>query len=139
MRCGRGRFLKNKKGAVLFVVLLFSLLIASIMAYIAHMVYQRTRLLDAVGVKRTRNYYRAQAGLVDAYWRLRTNHAPPGLPGNFNDANFSVQYYMSIDSGTITPAREADSTVMVTIGTRNDNIASADYHLRPVSATGLDT
>lgn len=133
-----GRF-GREKGAVLFVVLLFSLVMTSVMVYTTNMVYQRTRLVDAVGIKRTKTYFRAQAGLVDAFWRIRTNHAVPGLSGNFSDPNFSAEYYIDIDSGIVTSARTATSAVKVTIGPRNVNVGSPQYGLRPVSAVGFDS
>lgn len=129
----------NKKGAVLFVVLLFSLVMTSIMVYITNMAYQRTRLVDAVGIKRTKTYFRAQAGLVDAFWRIRTNHAVPGAAGNFSDPNFAAEYYIDIDSGSVTAARTATSAVKVTIGPRNQTVGNPLYGLRPVSAVGFDS
>lgn len=137
MKRGPGRF-GGETGAVLFVVLLFSLVMASVMVYITRMVYQRTRLVDAVGIKRTKTYFRAQAGLVDAFWRIRTNHAVPGATGNFNDPNFSAEYYIDIDSGVVTSTRTATSAVKVTIGPKNQTVGNPQYGLRPVSAVGFE-
>ena len=130
---------RREKGAVLFAVLLFSLVMTSVMVYITNMVYQRSRLVDAVGVKRTKTYFRAQAGLVDAFWRIRTNRAVPGLSGNFSDPNFSAEYYIDIDSGSVTSARTATSAVKVTIGPRNQTAGNPQYGLRAVSAVGFDS
>lgn len=133
MKTTLGR-LENKKGAVLFIAILFSLLIATIMIYVISVAYQRTRLVDNVGAKRTRNYYRAQAGLVDAFWRLRTNTSPPagGTTINFNVATATAIYYIDMAGNTVTQNQTPTSTIRVDIGARR-----ADG-LRPVSATGLD-
>ena len=130
---------RHQRGAMLFVALLFCVMISSLMVYLLSLAYQRTRLVDMVGIKRTRNYYRAQAGIVDAFWRLRTNHAPPGYVGTvFNDPTSTVQYYLDIEAGTVTAAVAASSTTKVSIGAKNQTAGSPLFGLRPVTATGID-
>ena len=108
------------------------------MLYITTMAYQQTKLVDDVGVKHTQNYYRAQAGLVDAFWRIRTNRTLDGWTGNFNDPNFSVEYYMDINTNSVSAAKAGASNIKVTIGPKNQTVGSPQFGLRPVTATGID-
>lgn len=74
------------------------------MVFTMNMAYQRTRLVDTVGIKRTRDYYRAQAGVVDAAWRLRANVPPPGYTGaaaSFTTLTNTFDYYIDIENGSI--------------------------------------
>ncbi len=99
------RTLSNERGAILFIAIIFSLVVTSVMVFTMNMAYQRTRLVNTVGIERTEFYYHAQAGLVDAFWRLRTSTLPPGAPADlFANPARSATYFMDIDGNGISAA-----------------------------------
>ncbi len=130
----------NQKGVALLVAIMFATLLALVAGYALKFSYNQTRQVDAVGIKRTGVYFRAQAGVVDAMWRIRTDTIPPG---SVSGSHFTTQafdppaYYIDIDSDTATAAQDTSSTstaseVKVDIGPVN---ASG---LRSIDSTGLD-
>jgi len=129
---------RHEKGAMLFVALLFCLMISSLMVYLLNLAYQRTRLVDTVGIKRTRNYYRAQAGMVDAFWRIRVDRRLAGWASGFSDPTFTATYYLDTEGDAVSTTKTATSTVQVTVGAQNRTPGSALYGLRPVSVTAFD-
>lgn len=146
--------ISSQRGAVLFVAILFSLVSTAIMLLVMNMAYQRARLVDMVGVQHSSNYYRAQGGLVDAFWRLRTNTAPLGGPGTFATAANTYRYWINLDDNTVSAALVTgaadvrdNSDVRVDIGARDANATlpapappntpNPAFGLRLVTSTGL--
>lgn len=108
-------FLKDQKGVALTIVIIFTMIIALLAGYILSLSYNKTQLVNSVGVKRTRTYYRAQAGVVDAFWRIRVDKPPLGV-GSFKDPVFAPPpYFIDIDANAVTADRTAASDVEVVI------------------------
>lgn len=83
--------------------------------------YQYRRLREGVGALHAQSYYRAQAGVVDARWRIRNNIG----------ANYLVA---ATDPAPYTLDIDGDGTVDVTV-----DIGPADGGgLRRILATGRD-
>lgn len=131
----------NEKGVALLVVITFATVIALIAAYVLRFSYNQARQVDAVSIRHTMINYRAQAGVIDAFWRIRTNPIPP-IPGapagsSFTTATYDPPpYFIDIDTDTVTAGQDAASDVRIDIGSMN---ATGDaIGLRPVVSTGLD-
>ena len=132
----------DQSGAALGVVIFFTTMIIFIAAYVLSLGYNQTKQVNAVGTQRTKIYFRSQAGIIDAMWRIRTDTPPPAGPsGSFATASFDPNpYYIDIDHDTYSATEVTDtvdptknSDVKVDIGTRN-----AATSLRSIDSTGLD-
>ena len=111
---------RDEKGMALTIVIVITLIIVLLAGYILNLSYNKTRLVNTVGVKRTRTYYRAQAGVVDAFWRIRVNKPAEGA-GSFKDPAFAPPpYFIDIDTNTVTADRTAASDVEVIISPMDD-------------------
>ncbi len=132
--------ISNNRGAVLFATFLFCLLITGVMLYLMNSSYQRSRLIQTMGEIRTRNYYRAQAGLVDAFWRLRGNRNLAGVAGagGFDNAATTLTYFIDMDSDAISAAQTPACDIRVNIAARNTTAGNPQFGLRRVTASGLD-
>ena len=111
------------------VVIVIITMLTLIGAFMTKMTYNQRTLVSVTSGKRVQVYYRAQAGVVDAHWRIRTNYtgAPMG-GGDFTNPAFDPPPY-SVD---MAPA-DGNNDFTVDMGPVN---ASG---LRPISSTGLDT
>lgn len=103
-----------------------SIILVIIMALLATFVtvlgYNQKKLSDSIGGRRAKVYYRAQAGVTEAGWRIREN-----IGGNFTtDAYDPAPYSIDVDGDTIN-----DCTI--DIGTAN-----VITKQRSISSTGLD-
>ncbi len=111
----------NEKGVALLVVITFATVIALIAAYVLRLSYNQARQVDAVSIRHTMINYRAQAGVVDAMWRIRTNPTPP-IPGAPAGSSFTTAaydppaYFIDIDTDTATATESAASDVSIDIG-----------------------
>lgn len=78
--------LRNSKGAALTVVIIVIIMLTLLSAFAMNMGYNRQRLMKLNGASKAVAFYRARAGVVDAYWRLQNNIGPPnganGAPPN---------------------------------------------------------
>ena len=134
----------DQKGAALTVAIIFAMIIALVAGYVLTFGYNQTRQIETVGVRRTAIYYRAQAGVVDAAWRIRTFSAPPGTACSLSADNCDPAiYYIDIDTDTASSGETAESDVKIDIGPRDTplvNIGAGDSNsgLRKILATGLD-
>lgn len=107
----------NEKGVALLVVITFATVISLIAAYVLRLSYNQARQVDAVSIRRTMNNYRAQAGVVDAMWRIRTNTIPPGSAGSFLTPTFDpLPYFINVNDDTASAGELAASNVRVDIG-----------------------
>ena len=61
-------------------------------------------MTQVVVASRLRNYYRAQAGLVDARERIRNNKKINGFPATgFDDPASTISYFLDIDNDAAFP------------------------------------
>lgn len=124
----RNRLLTDSKGVAMMVVIMLIIMLALIASFVASLSYNQRRLVDASSGKRIKIYYAAQAGLVDANWRIRTDYTTGLTPaGSFATATYAPNpYFIDVDeNGT--------NDVKVTIGAVNTN------GLRPIDSVGLDS
>ena len=116
----------SDKGVVLTVVIVIIIVLASLTLYVTTLTYNQKKLADSAGGRRSKVYYRAQAGVIDANWRIRTNYTA-GIPvGNFRtNPNYSPTYSIDVDG-------DGTNDCQVTIGAVD---ASGK---RPITSQGLD-
>ena len=127
----------NEEGMAMMVALMTGLIVALICTYALDLAYNQKRQLRTLAAsERTKVYYRAQAGMVDATWRIRNNRtlAFTGWTSDFNNANFNPPvYYIDIDTGTYSETNSATADVKVDIG-----IVNSATGMRSIDSTGLD-
>ena len=109
------------------IVIIIIIIMAMLALYVTTLGYNQKKLADSAGGRRAKIYYKAQAGVIDANWRIRTNYTA-GLPvGNFRtDPNYSPTYSVDIDG-------DGTNDCQVTIGAVD---ASGK---RPINSQGLDS
>lgn len=127
MRC------RNDRGMALTVVMIIVIMLALLAGYMTQMGYNQRRLADTAGGRRAKVYYRAQAGLVEAAWRIRENHTAGLTPASalgFNDDTYNPNpYQIDIDGDG-----SMDATVDISQVT-----AGSTTRQRQIQSTGLDT
>ena len=85
--------------------------------------YNQKKLSDAAGGRRAKIYYRAQAGVVEANWRIREN-----IGGNFTTPAYDpAPYSIDVDGDTVN-----DCTIDI------GPVTNAATKQRAIASTGLD-
>ncbi len=110
----------NEKGMALTIVMVTLILLSLIAGYALNLSYNQHKLFGDSSGKRIKIYYMAQAGAVDAEWRIRTNFG-----ANFTNPLTTMTYSGDVDGDGVN-----DFTVV--IGAVNAN------GLRPIDSTGID-
>ncbi len=72
--------LHNKSGIALTVVIIVLAILAMMAGYILNLGYNRRRVVDAASGTRAKIYYRAQAGVYDATFRIRRDYTGAQQP-----------------------------------------------------------
>ena len=115
------------------------IIIVIVMAFLATLVtmlgYNQRKLANAAGGRRVKIYYRAQAGVVEADWRIRENYLlNPALVNTGGGASFTddtydpAPYSIDIDG-------DAVNDVTIDIGPKIGGVSGR----RAISSVGLDT
>jgi hypothetical protein len=126
--------LRGEKGVVLGMVFLFTAMCSLLVAYSLQQGFQHASLTTQVSRERTQNYYHAQAGVVNAYWRIRVNFTGDIGGGSFLNATFNpAPYFIDIDTDTVHMTQTATDDIRVDIGPANPGT-----FLRPITSTGLN-
>ncbi|MCG3176029.1 MAG: hypothetical protein MOGMAGMI_00967 [Candidatus Omnitrophica bacterium] len=113
--------LLGERGIALTITIILIIASALLAAAALSVGYQYRRLREGVGALHTQAYYRAQAGVVDARWRIRNNIGANYLLAGTDPA----PYQLDIDG---------DAVMDVTV-----DIGAADGNgLRQILATGRD-
>ncbi len=92
----------NQRGAALLVAVIVILMVTALSAVFLRMAYNMKILMYGISGGRTYAYYRAQAGIIDAQYRLRTNFltgltSPPA--NGFLDPTYAPTYFISLTLG----------------------------------------
>lgn len=106
---------RSQQGLVLTLAITTILLIMSVAGAALTLAYNQRLLTDDLAAQRTRSYWYAQAGVVDAQWRIRTNFG-----GNYAPAMDPAAYSIDVDG-------DGDNDVTVDIGVENSTT-----RLRPI-------
>ncbi len=98
------KYSNDQRGAALLVAIIVIVMVTGLAATFMRMAYNMKLVMYGVSGGRTYAHYRAQAGIVDAQFRLRTNYlnglASPAPPANgFRDPTYAVSYYITIGMG----------------------------------------
>ena len=112
---------RDSKGVALVVVIIIFTMLALMASFAMNLGYNQRRLSHVGTGTKVVNYYRAQAGVVDAYWRIRTNQGGIYTPPAFDPP----AYFLDVDNNAVN-----DTTV--DIGPVNAQ------GRRPILSTGLD-
>jgi len=113
----------------LTVVIIIIIMLGLLATYVTQLGYNQRRLSDTAGGRRAKIYYRAQAGLVDANWRIRTNYTASLSPvGSFLvDGYDPGAYQLDVDG-------DGTNDTSVDIGP----VTNAATRQRSILSTGLD-
>ncbi len=71
----------NSKGVALTLSIVIIIILALLATFVTTLGYNQRKLSDALGGRRAKVYYRAQAGVVEAGWRIRENYTTGLNPG----------------------------------------------------------
>ena len=84
----------DSKGVALTVVVVVLVMMALLSAYVSTLGFHQRKITDAASGGRTKIFYRAKAGVVDATWRIRVNYFQGQIPPNtFLNANWDPPVY----------------------------------------------
>ena len=143
---------RNEKGS-LTVVLMYTLFVTMLAGFALTLALNQKRLTDAAAGRRMVAYYRARAGVIDAFWLIRTNpmngsqktvinagaivlistRTPSGAQ-NFSNPDWDPDpYYLDLDGNTASLSERTVDDVKVDIGYIDGNTG-----LRAVESEGLD-
>jgi Tfp pilus assembly protein PilX len=112
-------FRANDSGVAMTVVLIILVLLVTLSGAVMTLSYNQKKVVSSAGGKRAVGYYRAKAGVVDAFWRIRTNTGTDFTVGA-NTANYSLD----VDG-------DGTNDTTITIGAR-----SGVTGLRAISSVG---
>ena len=137
---------KKEGGFVLTAAIMFIVMLALLAGFVLNAGYNKRILANNVGITRTRAYYRAQAGVVDAAARIRLDYTTGLTSGSFtNPAYNPAPYYLDLDANPPTlsaaPFTGYDVTVDISAVDRdnNGNPVSPLTGRRIIEVTGKDT
>ena len=118
---------QHRDGMAMTVAIIVIIILVSIVGYATTLGFNQKKLLDLSTGKRMIVYYRAQAGAVEAAWRIRENYTTGLLPaGTFADPNYNpAAYSIDVDLNGVNDAT-------IDIGPVNAT------GRRPIVSTGLD-
>ena len=128
---------KGDQGAVLTLVIIIIIILTLLAGYILSFAYNQRRLAGHLSGAHLKAYYRAQAGVVNAQWRIRTNTFTDigGAGGNnfLNPAWNPGPYSINLTTNTVSQPPLATDDVQVDIG------ATTAEGFRLIESTGSDT
>ena len=148
--------MKNENGFILTVAILFIIMLVSLAGFVMNAGYNQKKLINSVGPTRTKAYYRAQAGVVDAQARIRLNYvtglvadAANGSTGtSFSDPGYnSAPYHLDLDqnppalsaAGTIPTGYDVTVDISAVDKNNNGSAVSPVTGRRIIEVTGKDT
>jgi len=113
--------MRRDRGAALTLAIVVAMILSVLAAVALTLGYNYRRLRDGLTVIHAASHFRAQAGLVDARWRIRNN-----IGGDYTVAAFDpAAYQLDIDGS-------GNNDVTVDIGPADGN------GLRPISSVGRE-
>ena len=130
----------GQRGVALTISIIILIMLALVGIFVTNLGYNQKRMTDVSSGQRIRLYYNAQAGIVNATWRIRTDQTTAATVGtavmsamvpavaNFS-ANPAYTGTYTLDDGTI--------HVTVTIGAVGADPAHPT--VRPITSVGRDS
>ena len=135
---GRGQ----ESGVALTIVIIILIMLALLGVFVTNLGYNQKRLTDVSSGQRIRLYYNAQAGIINANWRIRTDQTTatatmtamnPAVPNFSGNPAYTGNY--TLNDGTI--------HALVTIGAVGaagpGGVPAARPGVRPVTSVGRDS
>ena len=134
---------QSDKGAVLTVVIIVIIILTLLAGYTLNFAYNQRRLTNRLSGTQLKAYYRAQAGVVNAQWRIRTNFVTDigGVVGGndfLNPAWNPDSYSINLTTNVVSHPPLATDDVLVDIG-EVDTSATPAKGFRRIESTGRDT
>lgn len=131
----------DERGVVMTIVVISLLMMTMIAGFAALLAYNQNRLLGAITGRRILSYYRSQAGIVDAIWRIRNNYVtgltPGGVGSDFTSPGFDpAPYGLDID---VNPPQMYSNVNNAAVKVRMDIGPVGANGSRSIDATGIDT
>lgn len=124
--------MKNVKGAVLTIVIVVIIMMVILVGAVLSLAANQRRAADNLAAHHARAYYRANAGLVDARWRIRVNETAEIGGGDFTDPTFNpAPYYIDIDNDVVDTTLDDGDDVRVDIsavGANQAGVRTIDAH-----------
>lgn len=117
----------GERGVALLMTIILIVGMTLLAAAALNASFQYRNLRESIGVRHTQSRYRAQAGVVDARWRIRNN-----VQGDYRVAAFDpAPYELDIDN-------DGTMDVTVDIGPAVIDPAGANNLLRPIRSTSRE-
>ncbi len=112
--------LHSQKGIALTIAIIFIIATMGIIALLLNMSFDYRSLSDRVSSTKLKAFYAAQAGIVDAYWRIRTNTTSDWGGGlSFANSGWDPPVYfldMGANPPTFSLTQQPGSDVRIDIG-----------------------
>ncbi len=107
---------EGERGIVLTIVIIVTIMMMTLAVAILGLAANQSKLASSLAASNIRAQYRAEAGLVDARWRMRTNFTTDIGGGDFTSPSFDPPaYYLDIDANAVHTAKTDADDVEVDI------------------------
>ena len=116
----------GSKGMALTIVMIIAIILALLAGYATNSSFNQRKVVDNASGHRAKVYYCAQAGVVDANWRIRSNYTTDAGTYN-NNAYDPPPYTLDVDGNGV-----ADCSVDI------GPVVNAAKGNRQILSTGLD-
>lgn len=124
-------------GAALTAAIVVITILSALAAFALSFAFNQQRLMNSLSRGYTKAHFAAQAGVVNAHWRIRKNYTTDIGGGSFANPLFNPPvYYIDIDANTISTIQNTNHDVSVDIGPVNTT--GPFQGLRDISAVGND-
>jgi len=80
----------NDKGIAMTFVIIIIIILAFLATLVTVLGYNQRKLSDSAGGRRAAIYYRAQAGVIEASWRIRENIGGSFTTDTYDPAPYSI-------------------------------------------------
>lgn len=85
----------NERGLALTIVIIVIIMLVIISAFSANVGFNQKKLIDGASGRRAKIYYKAQAGVMNATWRIQNDYTVGLAPaGTFTTAAYNPGPYM---------------------------------------------
>lgn len=117
------------------VVVIAILTLTLLAGYVMTLAYNQKKIVDQVSGNRVQRYYAAQAGVVDAQWRIRNNSTTELGGGTFTNSVFSPTYYLNLATDSVHSNCASGDNVKVVIGAFGAEVPD----LRKIQSSGIES
>ena len=110
---------QHRNGMAMTIVIIIVIILVSLVGFVTSLGFNQRKFLGASSGKKLVLYYRAQAGAVEAAWRIRENYTTGLSPaGSFGDPAYNPAVYLIDVDGDGTMDTNVDIDVVGANGSR---------------------